>query len=109
MLKTFERYKTELIDQAKLDATRSRMRYGYALAMNSNDRTAGSLAPYIALERTPETLNRLFDTYQKVTPEDIRDAVKKYFREESRTVVTLATKGQNLAALGNHKGEEGQD
>src|ERR1044072_208320 len=108
VLKTFERYKTELIDQAKLDATRSRLRYGFALAMNSNDRIAGALAPYIALERTPETLNRLFDTYQTVTPQDIRDAVKKYFREESRTVVTLATKGQNIAALGRTNGE-GQD
>src|SRR5919107_443519 len=109
ILKTFERYKTELIDQARLDATRSRLRYGFAMSMNSNDRIAGSLAPYIALERTPETLNRLFDTYQTVTAADIRDSVRKYFREESRTVVTLATKGQNLAALGNDKTEEGQD
>jgi zinc protease len=108
ILKTFERFKTEQIDQARLDATRSRMRYGFAMAMNSNDRIAGALAPYIALERTPETLNRLFDTYQTVTAGDIRDAVKKYFREESRTVVTLATKGQNVAALGR-RGEEGQD
>ena len=105
ILKTFERYKTQLIDQSKLDATRSRMRYGFAMAMNSNDRIAGALAPYIALERTPETLNRLFDTYQTVTAADIRDAVKKYFREEGRTVVTLATKGQNIAALGRDSGE----
>ena len=108
ILKTFERFKTEQMDQAKLDATRSRMRYGFVMAMNSNDRIAGALAPYIALERTPETLNRLFDTYQTVTPVDMRDAVKKYFREESRTVVTLATKGQNIAALGRG-GEERQD
>jgi zinc protease len=109
ILKTFERYKTELIDQAKLDATRSRTRYSYALGMNSNDAIAGALAPYIALERTPETLNRLFATYQTVTPADIRDAVKKYFREESRTIVTLATKGQNLAALGGEQTGGGQD
>jgi zinc protease len=108
ILKTFERYKTELIDQAKLDATRSRLRYGFAMGMNSNDNIAGALAPYIALERTPETLNRLFDTYRTVTATDIRDMVKKYFREESRTIVTLATKGQNLAALGRNV-EEGQD
>jgi zinc protease len=109
ILKTFERYKAELIDQSKLDATRSRLRYGFAMSMNSNDRIASALAPYIAMERTPETLNRLFDTYQKVSPEDVRDAVRKYFREESRTVVTLATKGQNIAALGHAKTEEGQD
>jgi zinc protease len=103
VLKTFERYKTDLVDQAKLDATRSRTRYGFAMAMNSNDAIANALAPYIALERTPETLNRLFDTYQKVTPEDIRDAARKYFREQSRTIVTLATKGQNITALDRTK------
>jgi zinc protease len=108
ILKTFERYKTELIGQAQLDATRSRLRYGFAMGMNSNDNIAGALAPYVALERTPETLNRLFDTYQAVAPGDVRDAVKKYFRDESRTVVTLATKGQKLAALGraNEGGRE---
>ena len=109
ILKTFERYKTELIDQPKLDATRSRMRYGFAMAMNSNSAIAGAVAPYIALERTPETLNRLFDTYQTVTPADIRDAAKKYFREESRTVVTLATKGQNIAAHAREEGGEVND
>src|SRR5215213_10039818 len=108
ILKTFARFKSETFPLERLNATRSRMRYGFAMAMNSNDRIAGALAPYIALERTPETLNRLFDTYQTVTAADIRAAVKKYFREESRTIVTLATKGQNLAALGRANGE-GQD
>jgi zinc protease len=108
ILKTFERYKTELIDPAKLDATRSRLRYGFAMGMNSNDNIGSALAPYIALERTPETLNRLFDTYQTVTAADIRDAVRKYFREESRTIVTLTTKGQNIAANGR-RSEEGHD
>ncbi|HEX8118912.1 MAG TPA: insulinase family protein, partial [Pyrinomonadaceae bacterium] len=107
ILKTFERYKTELIDQAKLDATRSRTRYSFAMGMNSNDNIAAALAPYIAMERTPETLNRLFATYQTVTPEDIREAVKKYFRMESSTIVTLATKGQNLAANGGGNNNEG--
>jgi len=99
ILKTVERHKTELVDRAKLDATRSRMRYGFAMRMNSNNAIASALAPYIALRRTPETLNELAETYQQITPEDIRDAARKYFREERRTIVTLATKGQNLAAI----------
>jgi zinc protease len=103
ILKTAESHQTELIDRARLDATRSRMRYGFAMAMNSNSAIASALAPYIALRRTPETLNELFETYQKVTPEDIRDAARKYFREERRTVVTLATKGTNLAAAPSQK------
>ncbi len=106
ILKNFERYKAELIPQERLDATRSRMRYGFAMRMNSNSAIAAAIAPYVALERTPETLNELFETYQRVTPEDIREAARKYFREESRTIVTLATKGQKLASTGGG-GKEG--
>ena len=104
VLETFKKYTTEPIEQSKLDATRSRLRYGAAMAMNSNDAIARSIAPYISLRRTPETLNKLFETYQEITPADIRDAAKKYFRDESRTVVTLATKGQSIASLRGEKG-----
>ncbi|HYE14440.1 MAG TPA: pitrilysin family protein [Pyrinomonadaceae bacterium] len=106
ILKTTERYKTEQVTQAQLDATRSRMRYGFAMAMNSNSAIAAAIAPYVALTRTPETLNELFESYQKVTPGDIRDVAKKYFREESRTIVTLSTKGVNIARAGG-RGKEG--
>ncbi|MCA1634775.1 MAG: insulinase family protein [Acidobacteria bacterium] len=99
ILETFKKYTTEPIEQSKLDATRSRLRYGFAMAMNSNDAIARSIAPYISLRRTPETINKLFETYQAITPADIRDTAKKYFRDESRTVVTLATKGQSIASL----------
>lgn len=98
IVKTFEKYRTDLVEQSKLDATRSRTRYGLAMAMNSNSAIASALAPYIALARTPETMNDLFETYQKVEPKDIREAALKYFREDNRTVVTLATKGQKLAS-----------
>jgi len=107
IVKTFEKFKATPVDQAKLDSTRSRTRYGFAMAMNSNSAIAGAIAPYVALARTPETLNRLFDTYLEVTPKDIQEAARKYFRDESRTVVTLATKGQKLAALGGGAGKEG--
>ena len=98
ILETFKRFSTELITQKKLDETRSRLRYSTALSLNSNEAIADNLAPYIALRRTPETINKLFDLYDRVTPEDIRAMAQKYFREQSRTIVTLnykpATGGQ---------------
>jgi zinc protease len=97
ILATFKRYSTELVPQAELDATRSRTRYSLALGMNSSEAIAGILAPYIALERTPETLNKLFDVYTQITPEDIRSIAAKYFVERNRTIVTLAT-GQKKEA-----------
>jgi zinc protease len=92
ILATFQRYTTELVPQAKLDATRSRMRYSLALGMDSSGSIASILAPYISLRRTPETMNQLFSLYGQISPEDIRAAAKTYFVDRSRTIVTLSTK-----------------
>ncbi len=92
VLATFARFTKEPVDRAKLDATRSRMRYRFALRMNSSPAIAASLAPYILLRRTPDTINKVFALYQQVTPDDIRAAAAKYFTENNRTIVTLATK-----------------
>ncbi|HEY6189888.1 MAG TPA: pitrilysin family protein [Pyrinomonadaceae bacterium] len=103
ILATFEQYKKDLIPQAKLDATRSRLRYGFALSFNSSEAIASNLAPYIALRRTPETINTLFALYDTITPEDIRAIAQKYFIDNRRTIVTLSTKADTTASKG---GEE---
>jgi zinc protease len=92
ILDTYQRYTKELVPQAKLDSTRSRMRYSFALSMNSSEAIAGVLANYIGLRRTPETVNRLYAVYDSITPEDIRKAAAKYFVVKHRTIVTLTTK-----------------
>jgi len=103
ILATFKRFTTEAIPQDKLDATRSRLRYGAAMAMNSSAAIAQAIAPYVALRRTPETINKLFDLYAVVTPQDIRAAAAEYFKDQNRTVVTLATK-TNPATTANKEG-----
>ena len=93
VLATFARFTKEDVDQSKLDATRSRMRYSFALRMNSSPAIAAALAPYVLLRRTPDTINKVFALYQQVTPQDIRAMAAKYLTENNRTIVTLATKG----------------
>ena len=92
VLATVARFTKETVDQAKLDATRSRMRYSFALRMNSSPAIAAALAPYILLRRTPDTIDKVFTLYQHVTPQDIRAGAAKYLTENNRTIVTLATK-----------------
>jgi zinc protease len=92
VLATYKRYSTELIPQAKLSETASRMRYSFALRLNSSEAIAGALAPYISLKRTPETIDKMFALYDSLTPEDVRAAASRYFVEKSRTIVTLASK-----------------
>jgi zinc protease len=96
ILATFQRLTDETVDQAKLEASRSRMRYAFALRMNSSTAIANALAPYIGLRRTPETINKLFDLYRQITPEDIREMATRYFTEKNRTIVTLQYKPSNI-------------
>ena len=92
ILETYKRYTTEPIPQAKLDSTRSRLRYEFALAMNSSEAIASSLASYIGLRRTPLTIDKLFALYDTITPKDIHDMAGKYFVDNHRSIVTLSTK-----------------
>jgi zinc protease len=92
ILATFAQFTKEPVDRAKLDATRSRVRYSFALRMNSSPAIAAALAPYILLTRTPDTINRVFALYQQVTPEDMQTTAAKYFTANNRTIVTLTSK-----------------
>src|SRR5262249_44568375 len=94
VLATFKQFTENTVDHATLDGTRSRIRYSFALRMNSSPAIASSLAPYIGLKRTPDTINKLFALYQQITPEDIRTMAREYFVPNNRTIVTLtSTKG----------------
>ncbi|MEZ5427931.1 MAG: pitrilysin family protein [Pyrinomonadaceae bacterium] len=92
IIKTFKRYSNELIDQKQLDETRSRLRYGFALGMDSNEAIAGTLARFISLKRSPDTIDKLFELYETITPEDIRRMAQKYFKDTNQTIVTLSSK-----------------
>jgi zinc protease len=91
VLATFKQFTEQNVDQAKLDGTRSRIRYSFALRMNSSPAIANSLAPYIGLKRTPDTINKLFALYQQITPEDMRTIARQYFVPNNRTIVTLTS------------------
>ena len=98
IVSTFKRFTTEPIPAAKLDATRSRLRYSFAMAMDSSNAIASTLAPFVSLRRSPETIDKLAALMDTITPQDVRDMAAKYFRDESRTIVTLATKTKDTAA-----------
>jgi zinc protease len=100
IMATVERYTKELVPQKQLDDTRSRFRYGFAQQMDSSEAIARIIAEYVALRRTPETLNKVFALADAVTPEDLREVAARYFREQNRTIVTLATKKGGDSAKG---------
>jgi zinc protease len=92
IIKTFDSFKTMKVSKEKLEAVKSNLKYSFALTMDNSQAIASTIAPYVALRRTPETINKLFDVYASITPEDIQQMAGKYFVEKQRTVVTLANK-----------------
>jgi zinc protease len=89
ILETIKSFQEKPVDAARLDKVRKRLRYSAAAAMDSSDAVAAMLARYVALRRTPESMNALFDQYAKLTPEDVQQAASKYLVESGRTIVTL--------------------
>jgi zinc protease len=89
ILSTLNGFKDTLVSTAKLDSVKRHLKYEFALRMDNSEAIAGTVARYVALRRSPETINRIYDLYDQVTPEDIRDVARKYFSENSRTIVTL--------------------
>jgi zinc protease len=92
ILAEIKRITRDRVTPEKLDATRSRMRYGTILGLDSSEAIAGFLAPYLALRRTPETIDRYFAVMDQLTPEDLRAAAEKCFRDSNQTIVTLTAK-----------------
>jgi len=93
ILNELERLKTEPVGEEILADVKSNLKYSLAHAMGTTDGVAGELAFYINLATDPATLNRLFDLYEKITPVDIQEMAKKYFKKENSTVVTLTGGG----------------
>jgi len=98
IIKAFDSYKAAPVAADKLSAVKSNLKYGFALSLDNSEAIAANLAPYIALKRTPETLNKLYDLYASITPQDIQQMAKKYFVETRRTTVVLAHKEKQNAS-----------
>jgi zinc protease len=98
LIKAFDLYRTAPPAKEKLDAVKSNLKYSFALSLDNSEAIAANLAPYISLRRTPETLNKLYDLYASITPQDIQQMAKEYFVETKRTTVVLAHKEKQNAS-----------
>jgi zinc protease len=89
ILKTVKQFQDQLVPREKLEAVKSRERYGFALRLDNSESVSSTVSAFVALRRTPDTIDKLYALYAQLTPEDIRDAARKYLTDTGRTVVTL--------------------
>ena len=84
-----EEVKTKPVSTKRLVSIKSYMKYQYAMGLNNANNIAGSISHYIELTGDPESVNRLYTLYDKVTPKDIMTVANKYLTKNNRTVVLL--------------------
>lgn len=90
ILATLARFVAEPVEPQRLERVKRHLRYRFALSLRDSEAVAATVARYVALRRTPATINRLFALYEQLTPATIQAAARKYFVDAGRTVVTLA-------------------
>ena len=88
--KAIDNIKTNGVDQKLLDETKSNLKYSYAMSIDNPDAIANSISHYVYLTGDPESLNRLYALYDKVTVEDIKMVANKYFVDSGLTIATIS-------------------
>ncbi|HWQ55642.1 MAG TPA: pitrilysin family protein [Bryobacteraceae bacterium] len=89
VLETMKNLRDKPVPKERLDAVKNHLRYSFSLRMDNSEAVAGAVARYVALRRTPETIDRLYARYAALTPDDIQRAARKYLIDEGCTIVTL--------------------
>jgi len=88
--KAIENVKKNGVDQIILKETKLNLKYGYAMGIDNPDAIANSVIHYIYLTGDPESLNRLYSLYDKVTNEDIKMVAEKYYINSGLTIATIS-------------------
>jgi zinc protease len=89
--KAIDDIKKNGVDQKLLDETKSNLKYSYAMSIDNPDAIANSISHYIYLTGDPESLNRLYALYDKVTVDDIKMVANKYFVDSGLTIATISS------------------
>ena len=60
------------------------------MSIDNPDAIANSIAHYICLTGDPESINRLYALYEKVTNEDIKMVANNYYVKNGLTIATIS-------------------
>ncbi len=95
IMKVLEEAKTKLQNEATLEQTKSRMKYGFMMSTDTPSSIAEVLGYSIWLSGDPESINRLYALYDSITPNDLQEVAKKYFVTTGLTIATISPAADN--------------
>jgi len=88
--KALAKVKTEDINATLLARTKSNLKYSFAMGIDTPESIARSLSHYIQLTGDPESINRLYALYDKVSADDVKMVANKYFKMDHLTIATIS-------------------
>ncbi|MGQ0506566.1 MAG: M16 family metallopeptidase [Myxococcaceae bacterium] len=86
---------TAKVDEKKVEAIKSNIRYGLLMGLETPDDVAGALAGAVGLYGSADGLERSYQNIGKVQPKQLVEFAKRYFPAANRTILTLTSKAPN--------------
>ncbi len=91
---TVERFREELVDETLLSDTKSNMRYGFLMGLETAQNVAFAMMTSVVNTGGIEAVNDYYRTLDSITAEDVREAARRYLMENGKTVVTMVQAGR---------------
>jgi len=88
--RTYAKARVELVDSDKLNNLKSNLKYSFVNGLDSSEAIAGTLASYMHFTRDPEVINQLYQSFDNISVQDIKDIANKYITDNNRTTVTMS-------------------
>jgi zinc protease len=82
-----------LVDARQLADTKSNIKYGLLMGMETAQDVAFAVMQPIVSTGRLEALEDFMRTLESLTPEDLREAARKYLVDGGRTTITMVQEG----------------
>ena len=82
-----------LVDAEQLADTKSALKYGFLMGMETAQDVAFAVMQTVVATGRLEPIEDYYRTLDAITPEDVREAARKYLVESGRTTITMVQEG----------------
>ena len=93
LLAAVKKFQDTPVDAKQLADTKSSLKYGFLMGLETAQDVAFSVMQVIIATGRLEPIEDYYKTLDAVTPEDIREAARKYLVETGRTTITMVQEG----------------
>lgn len=90
IIRAIEGAKNNKVDSLVLKETKERIRYSFAMSMDTPDAIANAVSLYTWVTGNPESINKSYEMFEKVTAEDIMRVATKYLSPDLLTIATIS-------------------